>query len=56
MKDFFLKVWAKNVGVHHTRQNTVIALTAPTLKHMCSAELNHTTALGELLAAITELC
>ena len=23
MKDFFLKVWAKNMGVHYTRQNTV---------------------------------
>ena len=23
MKDFFLKVWAKNMGAHYTWQNTV---------------------------------
>ena len=23
MKNFFLKVWAKNVGMHYTEQNTV---------------------------------
>ena len=24
MKDFFLKIWAKNVGAHYTQQNTVL--------------------------------
>ena len=23
MKDFILRIWAKNVGVHYTRQNMV---------------------------------
>ena len=26
MKDFFLQVWAKHVGMHNTWQNTVVNL------------------------------
>ena len=25
MKDFFLKVWAKNVGAHYTRKHIITA-------------------------------